>query len=480
MVRLWLCGLQGMGRIRTWIGGGASLIVLGLATACSHGPRSLAGPETAAPASDAAVATIRRIGDRVSEERLRSDVEAMVSFGTRHTLSADTSDTRGIGAARRWVAGEFGKISAGCGGCIEVVTPSGRFQNNRVPVETEVFDVVGIKRGTGDPNRVIIISGHLDSRVSDVMNSTADAPGANDDASGVAAVIEAARILSTEQLQATVVFAALTGEEQGLLGAQVLAEHARKQGWRVEAVLNNDIIGNTEANGGQREGGHVRVFSEGVRAAETPEMATARLTTGGELDSPSRNLARRIASVADAIGGLDVMMVYRRDRFGRGGDQIPMQQAGYPAVRLSEAMENYTRQHQDLRTENGVVYGDTIDGVDFEYLARVTRLNVAAMAELAKAPAPPSGVRISGAVTADTVVSWTASTGAVGYRVWKRSTTDARWTDAVPVPGDATTLTLKNIAIDDWFFGVSAVSADGHESPVAFAGPVGEFFPAPR
>lgn len=462
-----------------WIRTGGILAgLLAAAAACSHAPPdSETAQARATPASLEAVADIRKIGDRVSEERLRANVEAMVSFGTRHTLSADTSDNRGVGAARRWVAREFAAIGAGCGGCIEVVTPSGRFQNNRVPVETEVVNVVAIKRGSGDPNRVILISGHLDSRVSDVMNAEADAPGANDDASGVAAVIEAARVLSAEPLEATVVFAALTGEEQGLLGAQALAAYAKERGWRVEAVLNNDIVGNTERPGGGREGSYVRVFSEGVRAAETPDMASARLTTGGELDSPSRNLARKIAAVSDAIGKLDVMMVYRRDRFGRGGDQIPMQQAGYPAVRLSEATENYTRQHQDLRTENGVVYGDTIDGVDFGYLARVTRLNVAVMAELAKAPAPPSGVKVGGAVSADTTVSWTPSPGAASYRVWRRATTAPEWTDVSSAGGDVASLTLPGVIVDDWFFGVSAVSADGHESPVQFAGPVGEFFP---
>lgn len=457
----------------------ACAAVLVLMAGCAHPPSAgeAGSALPVAPASTAAASDIRRIADTVSPSQLQTYVAGMVSFGTRHTLSADVSDTRGIGAARRWVAAEFQRIGEGCGGCIEVVTPSGRFKNNRVPEETEVFNVVGIKRGTGDPGRVIIISGHLDSRVSDVMNATSDAPGANDDASGVAAVIEAARILSKEKLEATVVFAALTGEEQGLLGAQVLAGYAREQGWRVEAVLNNDIVGNTEGPGGRREPDYVRVFSEGVRAAETPEMANARTTTGGELDSPSRNLARRISQIASQIGRLDVMMVYRRDRFGRGGDQIPMMQAGFPAVRLSEAAENYTRQHQDLRTENGVVYGDTIDGVDFDYLARVTRLNVAVMAELAKAPAPPSGVKAGGAVSADTTVSWTASPGAARYRVWKRATTAANWADPVEASGSATSLTLEGVIIDDWFFGVSAVSADGHESPVQFAGPVGEFFP---
>jgi hypothetical protein len=421
-------------------------------------------------------AELSRIGDRVQADRLRADIEAMVGFGTRHTLSDETSPTRGVGAARRWVEAEFREISAGCGGCLEVVTPSGMFTGARLSGETRITNVVAIKRGRSDAGRVIIISGHLDSRVSDVMDAVSDAPGANDDASGVAAVIEAARILASEPLEATVVFAALTGEEQGLYGGQVLASYAKANGWRIGAVLNNDIIGNTEAYG-RREASYVRVFSEGVRQFETPAMAAARVASGGEVDSPSRNLARHIRRVAESIGQLDARLIYRRDRFGRGGDQTPMQQAGYPAVRLTEAAEDYRRQHQDLRVENGVRYGDTIDGVDFDYLRRVTRLNVAVMAGLARAPAPPSGVTLSGAVSPDTKVSWTPAPGAVRYRVWRRDSTAERWTTPVDVGGGATTLTLEGVSIDDWFFGVSSVSADGHESPVAFAGPAGEFFP---
>jgi Zn-dependent M28 family amino/carboxypeptidase len=412
---------------------------------------------------------------QVSEARLRASVQKMVSFGTRHTLSETRSNTRGIGAARRWVASEFQAISRDCGGCLLVETPSAVVTPPRVPNPTEIVDVIAVQRGTTDPDRVVIISGHLDSRVTDVMNVTADAPGANDDASGVAAAIEAARVLSKHRFPATIVYAALSGEEQGLHGGKILADHAIAKGWRVEAVLNNDIIGNTEGVGGVRDNTHVRVFSEGTRAVETPEEANRRRYNGGEVDSPSRQLARYLDGLADRyLTNLDVVMVYRTDRFGRGGDQVRMLEAGFPAVRVTEAVENYNRQHQDLRVENGVRYGDTIDGVDFPYLAQVTRLNVVGLAALARAPAPPSGVEISGAVSADTTVKWTPRPDAAAYRVWWRATTDPTWrfSRVVPPTGEAR---LVGVNIDDWFFGVSAIGRDGHESPVTFPGAPGRW-----
>jgi Zn-dependent M28 family amino/carboxypeptidase len=419
---------------------------------------------------------LHRIAADVSPDRLHATIEKLVSFGTRHTLSDTKSDTRGIGAARRWVKSEFEQMSKDCGGCLEVATPSGVFTGARVPTPTEVMDVVAIQRGTTDPDRVIVIAGHLDSRVTDVMNATADAPGANDDGSGTAAVIEAARVLSKHKFPATLVFAALSGEEQGLYGGKVLAEFAKSRGWRVEADLNNDIVGNTHGQSGVHDDTHVRVFSEGTKAVETPEQANRRRYNGGEVDSPSRQLARVMDELADRyVKGLDVVMVYRTDRYGRGGDQVPMLEAGFPAVRVTEATENYDRQHQDLRTENGKRYGDTIDGVDFPYLARVTRLNAVTMATLASAPPPPEGVKIEGAVSPDTKVSWTPAPGAARYRVWWRSTTEPHWSRSREVAGDQTSVTLPGVVIDDWFFGVSAISADGFASPVVFPGDAGSF-----
>lgn len=420
-------------------------------------------------------ALLQELAAQVSPERQHTTIAKLVSFGTRHTLSDTKSSTRGIGAARRWVASEFAAMSKDCGGCLAVETPSETVTGRRVPVPTEVMDVLAIQRGTTDPGRVIVISGHIDSRVTDVQNFTADAPGANDDASGTAAVIEAARILSKHKFPATLVFAVLSGEEQGLLGGHVLANYATKQGWRVEADLNNDIVGNSEGINGVRETTRVRVFSEGTKTVETPAEADKRRYNGGEVDSPSRQIARYMDGLAGAyLGNFKVAMVYRTDRFSRGGDQVEMLKAGFPSVRVTEANENYTRQHQDLRTENGVRYGDVIEGVDFAYLANVTRLNIISLAALASAPAPPTGVDITGAVSADTTVKWKPAADAAHYRLWWRSTTDPQWRysrDAAPT-GQAM---LKDVNIDDWFFGVSAVGADGYESPVVFPGAPGSW-----
>ena len=442
---------------------------------------ALALSSTAQAAPKAEHALLRQAAAEVSAERQKAIITRLVGFGTRHTLSDTKSATRGIGAARRWVAAEFAAMSKDCGGCLEIATPSQVMTGNRVPTPTEVMDVLAIQRGTEEPERVIVISGHLDSRVSDVMDATSDAPGANDDASGVAVVMEAARVLPKHRFKATLVFAALSGEEQGLLGGKVLADYAREKGWQVEANLNNDIVGNTEGIGGVRDNTHVRVFSEGTKAVETPEQANRRRYNGGEVDSPSRNLARFMDVLADEhLTNLDVVMVYRTDRFSRGGDQVRMLEAGFPAVRVTEAAENYIRQHQDLRTENGVAYGDVISGVDFPYLAQVTRLNVVTMAALANAPAPPEGVAISGAVSADTTVKWTPAKGAAGYRVWWRSTTDPQWRYSRWVEGGGAAETvLKGVVIDDWFFGVSAVSPEGYESPVVFPGDAGSFISPP-
>ncbi|WP_426701217.1 M20/M25/M40 family metallo-hydrolase [Rhodanobacter sp. Col0626] len=419
-----------------------------------------------------------------SETELRATITRLVGFGTRHTLSDTISDSRGIGAARRWVKARFETIAGDCGGCIEVLTPSQMFTGKRAPTPTEVMDVVAIKRGRGDRasgkiGRVIVMTGHLDSRVTDVMNTTSNAPGANDDASGVAALIEAARLLSKQDNDATLVFAALSGEEQGLYGGKVLADYAVAHGWQVEAELNNDIVGNSHGQNGVIDNTTVRVFSEGTKSNETDQQANYRRYHGGEVDSPSRNLARYIDRVADAyLPDFRVRMVYRTDRYGRGGDQVPFLEAGYPAVRVTEAHENYTRQHQDLRTDHGVHYGDTIDGIDFRYLARVTALNALTMASLSRAPAPPTGVESKGALATDTTLTWKKVPGAAGYRVHWRDTTAPQWQYQRTV-GDVDRAVLQDVVIDDWFFGVSAVSADGYESPVVFPGNAGSFERSP-
>jgi Zn-dependent M28 family amino/carboxypeptidase len=416
---------------------------------------------------------LRELAGQVSPARQKATIEKLVSFGTRHAGSDTKSDKRGIGAARRWIAAEFKGMD--CGGRLKIETPSQVMTAERLAGPTEIVDVLGVLPGTSDPQRVIVISGHYDSRNSDAKDATGDAPGANDDGSGTAAVLEAARVLCKHQFPATLVFAALAGEEEGLLGGKVIADYAVQQGWRVEADLNNDIVGNTEGLSGVRDNTHVRVFSEGTRATETPEQADRRRYNGGEVDSPSRNLARVLDGLADRyLTNFDVTMVYRTDRFGRGGDQTEFLKAGFPAVRITEATENYTRQHQNVRVENGVKFGDVLEGVDFPYLAQVTRLNVLALAALASAPAPPTGVEISGAVTADTTVKWKPAADAAAYRVWWRGTTDPQWRYSRLV-GTTGEVKLESVNIDDWFFGVSAIGKDGWESPVVFPGPAGTF-----
>ncbi|GAB2553779.1 M20/M25/M40 family metallo-hydrolase [Rhodanobacter koreensis] len=437
-----------------------------------------------APAIPREQPALHALAGAPSEAELRATITRLVGFGTRHTMSDTRSDKRGIGAARRWVKSRFEAISHDCGGCIEVVTPSQMFTGKRLPTPTEVLDVVAIKRGKGDPKRVIVMTGHLDSRVTDVMNNHSDAPGANDDASGVAALMEAARLLSKQDNDATLVFAALSGEEQGLYGGKVLSDYAVAQGWQVEADLNNDIVGNSRGQNGVIDNTTVRVFSEGTKSNETGKQADYRRYHGGEVDSPSRNVARYMATIADEyMPDFHVKMVYRTDRYARGGDQVPFLEAGFPAVRVTEAHEDYIRQHQDLRTghtdqDRGVHYGDTIDGIDFRYLARVTALNTLTMAALSRAPAPPTGVDTEGALATDTTVKWTRVPGAAGYRVHWRDTSAPQWQYQRAV-GDVDHAVLQDVVIDDWFFGVSSVSADGYESPVVFPGFAGSFERSP-
>ena len=429
------------------------------------------------PAAD--MPLLQSIAADVRADALRTTIDKLVGFGTRHTLSDVQSATRGIGAARRWTKGRFEEISRKCHGCLQVEMPEQRVSGERIPQPTAIVDVLAIQRGSGDPDRVIVISAHIDSRVRDVMDAKSDAPGADDDGSGTAAVLEAARVLSAHKFDATLVYAVLSGEEQGLYGGKLLAQYAREHGWIVEAALNNDIVGNTLGTNGVRDATHVRVFSEGTRSTETPEQATRRRYNGGEVDSPSRNLARFVSGLAERyLKDFNVRMVYRTDRYSRGGDQVPMLAAGYPALRFTEAIENYAREHEDVRIENGMRYGDVPDAIDFAYLAQVARLNAITMAALALAPPPPAQVKIEGAVSMDTTVSWTAVPGAARYRVWWRDTTAPGWSNSRPV-GDATSLVLKDVNIDDWFFGVSSVSRDGYESPVEFPGPAGAFNAAP-
>jgi hypothetical protein len=450
-----------------------------LALLCCVGLIGAAPP--ADKASLAPDAKLRSIIAPVSPAQMKRTVEKLVSFGTRHTLSSQTDPNRGIGAALEWARSEFQRYSADCGNCLTIVDPSETFTGTRIPTPTRVRDMVAIQRGTERPNDVVVIQGHIDSRVTDVMNATADAPGANDDGSGTAAVIEAARVLSKHKLPGTIVFAALSGEEQGLYGGKVLANYAKAQGWNVVAVLNNDIVGNSCGSDGVCDSAHARVLSEGPRSQGQSVLAAATHSLGGENDAPSRNISRFVDSLADRLKiGLDVRQIWRTDRFSRGGDHIPFLELGYPAARISVAVENYDWQHQDLRTENGKRYGDTIDHVDFAYLAKITKLNVAALAAIASAPPPPEP-KVEGAVSTDTTISWQAVPSATSYKVWWRRTDTNNWevarsTSATQCASGCKQV-LPHIRVDDWVFGVSSVSKDGFESPVASAVPGGAFRP---
>jgi hypothetical protein len=436
-------------------------------------------------------ARLRAIIAPVSEAQLRHTIETLVGFGTRHTLSSQTDPKRGIGAALGWTKAQFESYG------LPTVRPCETFTGSRIPTPTPVCDMVAIQRGTERPNDVVIIQGHIDSRVTDVMNFTSDAPGANDDGSGTAAVIEAARVLSKHKFPGTIVYAALSGEEQGLYGGQVLARYAKAQGWNVVTVLNNDIIGNSCSSDGVCDSTHARVLSEGPRSQGQGDLAAQTHSLGGENDAPSRNISRYLDSLADRLKiGLDVRQIWRTDRFGRGGDHIPFLELGYPAARISVAVENYNWQHQDLRTENGVRYGDTMDHVDFAYLAKMTKLNVAALASIASAPPPPQP-KVEGAVSTDTTLTFRAVPGATSYVIRWRRTDANQWqmaksfqtavVNCAPVgklnclraTDNASTFAavLPHIRVDDWVFGVSSVSKDGFESPVASAVPGGAFRP---
>lgn len=417
------------------------------------------------------LAPLPALAEAPDSARLKATVETLVGFGTRHSLSSTTDPKRGIGAARAWAVAEFARIGKACGGCLTVESVSDRFIGPRTPNGADIVDILAIQRGTGDPGEVVIVAAHIDSRASDVMDATTDAPGANDNGSGSALVLEAARLLSKQKFDGTIVYALLSGEEQGLLGGKLLANTAKARGWHVRAMLNNDIVGGTVGQNGQVVSDRVRVFSEGIRAAEDSAAALARRRIGGEDDGPSRALAKKIAAVgkADPGIGLSVFAVRRPDRFGRGGDHSPSLDLGYPAVRFTVGIENYDRQHQNIRTEQGRAFGDTVAAMDFAYLAKVTALNVATLRELASAPAAPATVTLDGALSMDTLVKWSAVPGAKAYHVYLRRADVQDWT-AGPIVTDGTMTKLRDVVVDDHFIGVASVGRNGAESTITFGG----------
>ena len=414
-----------------------------------------------------------KIIDEVSSERIEKDIRKLVSFGTRHTLSDTISKKRGIGAARRWIKYEFERISNDCNNCLEVFYQKNYFtpkDGERIVKPVWINNVLAIQRGTLNPNSFIIMSGDIDSRISDPTNFIDDSPGANDNASGMAGTIEAARVLSKYTFENSIIYVGLSGEEQGLFGGKGLAEYAKKKGWDIIGVLNNDMIGNIKGVDGVIDNRTFRIFSEPVPANEKESQRLARRFYGGEVDGISRQLARYIhKNVKDFMPEMNPLMIYRLDRFGRGGHHRPFNDLGYAGVRIMEAHENYIMQHNDIRVENGIAYGDVIEGVDFEYAKKLTAVNAINLASLAWAPPSLEELSIGGIVEASVKFKWKKidNPNISGYKIYWRDTTSPTW-DYSRYVGDVSEATLEGIVIDNFFFGVSTVGKNGFESPVVF------------
>jgi len=407
----------------------------------------------------------------VSSERIEADITALAGFGTRNTFSDTVSNTRGIGAARRWIKKEFETISKNCGNCLNVFYQKDLVKadgNRRVPTDTWIVNVAAVQKGTKYPNRYIIMSGDIDSRNSDGSDFTKDAPGANDNASGMAGAIEAARVLSKYKFESSIVYLGLSGEEQGLFGGKGFADYAKAQGWEIIGVLNNDMIGNIKGVDGIISNVDFRIFSEPVPPTETEQERNSRRFYGGEVDGISRQLARYVHKTTQMyMPEMNPMLIYRLDRFGRGGHHRPFNDLGWPGIRIMEAHENYTQQHQDIRTENGIEYGDKLEFVNFDYAKKLTAVNAISMANLAWAPPAPKSVAIGGIVEPSAKLKWDKVEGAKGYKIYWRDTTSPTW-DYSRYVGDVSEFTLEGIVIDNYFFGVAAIGKDGHESVVVF------------
>jgi hypothetical protein len=429
-------------------------------------PARLRGQEPSKYEPDPKIASALR---EISADKIQANIERLVKFGTRSTLSAQDPASiaagRGIGAAREWIKSEFERYAKECGGCLEVKTDSfTKDAADRIPKPTQLTNVYAVLKGS-DPEEakhIVLVTGHYDSRNSENDNVTDDAPGANDDASGTAVSLECARVLSKSRFPGTIIFLTVAGEEQGLYGSEHFAHVAKQQGWHLEAVLNNDIVGGDKGPG--QDSTVVRVFSEGVPAAADDKQLRQIRNLGGESDSTSRELARYVSEIGEVYdAGIKPMLIFRLDRYLRGGDHYSFNQEGFAAVRLTEYREDFTRQHQTVRTENGIEYGDVPKHVDFDYVARVARLNAAVLASLASGPASPSNVKlVTAKLDNDSTLKWDASHGASGYEVVWRATTSPEWEHAQKV-GNVTTTTLK-ISKDNVIFAVRAIDNEGHRS----------------
>ena len=420
---------------------------------------------------------IAKLVKEIDPKNIEATIRKLVSFGTRNTLSEQDNPTRGIGAARDWLYGEFQKAAAASEGRMTVEKQTfEQPKGNRVPQPTMLTNVVATLKGTQTESagRVYVVSGHYDSMCNSATDAKCDAPGANDDASGTAAVLEMARVMAKYKFDATIVFMTVPGEEQGLLGATHFAEEAKKSSMDIEGMFTNDIIGSSLGANGVRDQHTVRVFSEGVPSNETTQEAMTRRSVGGENDSQSRQLARFIKETTEMyVPTMKVWMIYRRDRYGRGGDHQPFLERGFAAVRFTEPNENYQHQHQNVRVQDGVQYGDLPEFDDFNYIADVARVNAAALAALASAPARPKPVTFPTSLSADTPIRWEANKepDLAGYEIVWRDTTEATWTHSQSV-GNVLNFTMKGMSKDNYFFGVRAVDKDGNRSPVTYPRPL--------
>ncbi len=409
----------------------------------------------------------------VSAERIESDIKKLAGFGTRHTLSDTVSTTRGIGAARRWIKSEFDNISNDCNNCLEVFYQKDLVKkgtNQRIVNDVWVVNVVAIQRGTKHPNRFIMMSGDIDSRISDPTDFTNDSPGANDNASGMAGAIEAARVLSKHKFENSIIYVGLSGEEQGLFGGKGLAKYAKDKNWEIIGIMNNDMIGNIKGVDGVIDNRTFRIFSEPIPPTETEKQRKSRRFYGGEVDGISRQLARYVhKTVKTYMPEMNPMLVYRLDRFGRGGHHRPFNDAGYAGIRIMEAHENYTQQHQDIREESGIKYGDVVEHVNFDYAAKLTAVNAINLASIAWAPPAPTEVGIGGIVEPSAKFRWKKvnDPDIAGYKIYWRDTTSPTW-DHSRFVGDVNNFMLDGIVIDNYLFGITTVGKNGFESPVVF------------
>jgi acetylornithine deacetylase/succinyl-diaminopimelate desuccinylase-like protein len=443
------------------------LLVLALALSTGAPAQGKSGLESPEPMTmDSYIAAALQ---QISAERIHANIEKLVSFGTRSTISAQDPASitagRGIGAAREWIKSEFERYAKDCGGCLEVKTDSFTEQPaDRIPQPTQITNVYAVLKGTDaeSAKRIVLVTGHYDSRNSDILDTKSDAPGANDDGSGTAVSLECARVLSKLKFPATIIFLTVAGEEQGLNGSQHFAKLAKEQGWNLEAVLNNDIVGGDKS--AEQDHAIVRVFSEGLPSAATEQDIRRIRGLGGENDSASRQLARYIVDVGRAYdAGVRPMLVFRLDRYLRGGDHSSFNQQGFTAVRFTEFLEDFHHQHQNVRTENGIEYGDLPKFVDYDYVAHVARLNAATLASLASAPASPANVHLlTKNLENDSTLTWEASPRAFGYEVLWRATTSPEW-EHVQKCGNVLRATMK-LSKDNVIFAVRAVDADGHRS----------------